>query len=39
MIAAIAARQSTAETGMNDEDTSVTCQRAHATDPATNPTP
>jgi len=39
MIAAIDARQTTAETGINDEDTSVPRQRAHAPATTTMPTP
>jgi hypothetical protein len=39
MIAAIDARKSTAETGINDEDTSVPRQRAHVPATATKPTP
>lgn len=39
MIATNYARQSTAETGMNDEEKSVTHQRALTTATTTNPTP
>jgi hypothetical protein len=39
MIAAIDARKSTPETGINDEDTSVPRQRAHVPATATKPTP